>query len=87
MDFDVDEKICRLAAGKLRIDEASMEQMVRDNEHNKYTTLYYLLLKKNERGDLELEKELEEYLEKEAKKEKEKNRQASRDSAIKGRLG
>ena len=85
-DFAVDDRICRLAAGKLRIDEASVEQMLRDNEHNKYTTLYYLLLKKNERGDLELEKELEEYLEREAKKERERNRQASRESALKGQL-
>ena len=28
--------------------------MIADNEHNKYTTLYYQLKKKNERGDLNL---------------------------------
>ena len=27
-------------------------RMVQDNDHNKYTTLYYLLLKKNEKGEL-----------------------------------
>lgn len=31
-----------------------IEKMVKENDHNKYTTLYYLLMKKVERGDLEL---------------------------------
>lgn len=28
--------------------------MVKENDHNKYTTLYYLLMKKVERGDIDL---------------------------------
>lgn len=64
-----DADICRLAAYKLKADEKMIKQMLEDNEHNKHTTLYYLLVKKKERGDLELEKELEEYAEKEMKKE------------------
>lgn len=31
-----------------------IEKMIQENDHNKYTTLYYLLMKKVERGDLTL---------------------------------
>ena len=56
----------------MKVDEKLIRKMLEDNEHNKHTTLYYLLAKKKERGDLELEKELEEYAEKEMKKEQDK---------------
>lgn len=56
----------------MKVEEKLIKKMLEDNEHNKHTTLYYLLAKKKERGDLELEKELEEYAEKEMKKEKDK---------------
>lgn len=67
-----DEDICRLAAYKMKVEEKLIKKMLEDNEHNKHTTLYYLLSKKKDRGDLELEKELEEYAEKEMKKEQDK---------------
>lgn len=67
-----DQDVCKLAAYKLKAEEKLIKQMLEDNEHNKYTTLYYLLVKKKDRGDLELEKELEEYAEKEMKKEQDK---------------
>ena len=56
----------------MKVEEKLIKKMLEDNEHNKHTTLYYLLAKKKERGDLELEKELEEYAEKEMKKEQDK---------------
>lgn len=56
----------------MKVEERLIKKMLEDNEHNKHTTLYYLLAKKKERGDLELEKELEEYAEKEMKKEQDK---------------
>lgn len=56
----------------MKVGEQLIKKMLEDNEHNKHTTLYYLLAKKKERGDLELEKELEEYAEKEMKKEQDK---------------
>lgn len=56
----------------MKVDEKLIRKMLEDNEHNKHTTLYYLLAKKKERGDLELEKELEEYAEKEMKREQDK---------------
>ena len=68
----IDEDICRLTAYKMKVDEKLIRKMLEENEHNKHTTLYYLLAKKKDRGDLELEKELEEYAEKEMKKEQDK---------------
>ena len=73
-----DADICKLAAYKLKTDERLIKQMLDDNEHNKHTTLYYLLVKKKDRGDLELEKELEEYAEKEMKIEKDKMKKAKK---------
>lgn len=67
-----------MAAYKLKADVKLIHQMLRDNEHNKHTTLYYLLAKKKERGDLELEKELEEYAEKEMKREQDKLKKAKK---------
>lgn len=60
--------------------------MLRSNEHNKFTTLYYLLVKRNERGDLELEKELEEYAESEVKRERDRVRQLEREKSRKSQV-
>ena len=66
----------------MKVDEKLIKKMLEDNEHNKHTTLYYLLAKKKERGDLELEKELEEYAEKEMKKEQDKLKFKDRKSKV-----
>ena len=73
--FCIDKDVCVLTAYKMKEEEMIVRKMIEDNEHNKFTTLYYLLMKKKERGDLELEKELEEY----AEREKKRGRQRSRD--------
>lgn len=52
-------EIGKLTANKLHIEETSVKFMIEKNEHNEYTTLYYLLLKKKMRGDIELQKELD----------------------------
>lgn len=44
----------------MNVDTKIIYRMIQDNDHNKYTTLYYLLEKKQERGELsfsELHKE------------------------------
>lgn len=33
------------------VGEDMIKKMIQENDHNKYTTLYYLLLKKYDRGD------------------------------------
>ena len=45
-----------MAAVSFGLSPALVERMVRDNDHNKYTTLYHLLIRRRERGDLVIEK-------------------------------
>lgn len=63
-------------------------KMIEDNDKNKFTTLYYLLLKKFDRGDLRLEELHEEKLEdldKERKSKNSSNRQKSQEKGFKVR--
>ena len=46
-----------MAAFKLSVNTEAITKMVADNEHNKYTMLYYLLRRRAERGDLDVEAE------------------------------
>ena len=46
-----------MAAISFGLSPTLVERMVRDNDHNKYTTLYHLLITRRERGDLVIEKQ------------------------------
>jgi hypothetical protein len=43
--------LARITAIKMGISEDVITKMIKYNEHNKYTTLYYLLIKKRDKGD------------------------------------
>jgi len=45
-----------MAADQMGIAAHLMDQMIKDNDHSKYTTLYHLLMRKKERNDLEYSK-------------------------------
>lgn len=38
----------------MKVSYSLIEKMIQENDHNKYTTLYYLLMKKVDRGELSL---------------------------------
>jgi serine/threonine protein kinase len=59
-DFFEDKRIALVAAKKMEVSPKYVFKMVEDNDKNKYTTLYYLLKRRKDRGDLELEDEIEE---------------------------
>lgn len=50
----LDKRIAKLTALKMDVNVDSIVKMVGDNEHNKYTMLYYLLKKKSDRGELDV---------------------------------
>lgn len=79
--FVVDNLICRLAAFKLKEEPEKLQSMLENNEHNKHTTLYYLLVQKHFRGELELYKELEEFAEVEMKRERSRKRREVRSNS------
>jgi len=79
--FQIEDDICRLSAYKLKEEPENLRKMLENNEHNKCTTLYYLLVQKNQRGELELEKELEEFAEAELKRERSRRRREARSNS------
>lgn len=85
------QPLIELAGLKMRKQPQELLKMLEDNQHNKYTTLYYLLDKRNERGDLEVERELEDLV-RERAREEERKREAEREKSreaesFKGRKG
>jgi PBP1b-binding outer membrane lipoprotein LpoB len=44
-----------MCSKKMKVSQEMINKMIQENDHNKYTTLYYLLLKKLEKGDLNIE--------------------------------
>lgn len=58
-----------MCSKKMKVSEEMINKMIQENDHNKYTTLYYLLLRKLEKGELNIEEikneqKMEENLEK-----------------------
>lgn len=58
-----------MCSKKMKVSEEMISKMIQENDHNKYTTLYYLLLRKLEKGELNIEEikneqKMEENLEK-----------------------
>lgn len=39
----------------MKVSQDMINKMIQANDHNKFTTLYYLLLKKLEKGELNIE--------------------------------
>lgn len=48
-----DHLLSKVTAKMMNIPSSAVIRMVQSNEHNKYITVYYLLKKKQERGDLD----------------------------------
>lgn len=77
------QKLVQITSLKTRKLPEELLKMLDENHHNKYTTLYYLLEKRNERGDLEVDRELEDLVRERAKEEdrrREADREKSRES-------
>lgn len=54
MFFTKDKKLAKLTAFKMEVNTEAISSMIADNEHNKYTMLYYLLGRRAERGELDV---------------------------------
>lgn len=68
-NFFLDQAISKMCSKKMKVSEEMINKMIQENDHNKYTTLYYLLLRKLEKGELNIEEikneqKMEENLEK-----------------------
>lgn len=50
--------MAKLSALKMDVNVESIERMVQDNEHNKYTMLYYLIRKRRDRGNIDIVSEI-----------------------------
>ena len=68
--FPVDQTIAMITSKRMNIGSGHVAKMVQYHEQNKYTTLYYLLVKKKDKGDSQLLKEISEFEEKLKSKEK-----------------
>lgn len=73
-------QLVELTSLKMRKVQEEIVKMLDENQHNKYTTLYYLLDKRNERGDVEVERELED-LKLERAKEEERRKDMEREKS------
>src|SRR3990167_3897756 len=73
-------QLVELTDRKMRKVQEEIVKMLDENQHNKYTTLYYLLDKRNERGDVEVERELED-LKLERAKEEERRKDMEREKS------
>ena len=48
------EDLLLVSASLCKVKPLQLKQMLDDNQHNKQTTVYWLLMKRVERGDLDL---------------------------------
>lgn len=55
-NLPVDIRIAHLTGDKMKVPGRAIAKMVKENEHNKYTTTYYLFAQKHEKGELYLGK-------------------------------
>jgi hypothetical protein len=55
-----DKKLAKLTAYKMEVNTEAIARMIADNEHNKYTMLYYLLERRSARGDIDLDAAIKE---------------------------
>lgn len=51
----LDKNLAKLSAYKMEVNPEAIARMIGENEHNKYTMLYYLLKRRADRGDLDVE--------------------------------
>jgi hypothetical protein len=55
-DLPVDLRIAYLTGDKMKVPGRAIAKMIKENEHNKYTTTYYLFKQKFDKGELNLGK-------------------------------
>lgn len=60
--FKINTYIAKVSAKKMNIELQDLRKMLVENDHNKYTTLYWLILKKVSRGGFDIPDEQEEVM-------------------------